>query len=119
MIKPSDYHKEGFNCAEAIIKAFNENNNTNIPISLGSGMGTGFTIGSTCGAIGGATVVIGYLKGREGLESPNEARKLTRELMNDIREHYGTDMCKELKKNGVSCAEIIDSTYSALERIIK
>lgn len=118
-MRPSEYYKQGFNCAEAMIKAFNDKNNTNIPVSLGSGMGTGFTVGSICGAISAATTIIGYMKGRESLDEPNQARMYTRELMNITREKYGTELCKELKKQGVTCFEIIDSTYDALEEVLK
>lgn len=118
MKKASDYHKQGFTCGEAMIKAYNEKNNTNIPVSLGSGMGTGFTIGSTCGAVGAAAVIIGSLKGRECETEQNEARKLTKELMDDVKGKYSTENCKELKKNGVSCAEIIEHTFESLDRIL-
>lgn len=118
MTKASEYHKQGYNCAEAIIKAFNEKNNTNIPISLGSGMGTGFSTGSMCGAVGAATVIIGSLKGREDNTEQNGARILTKELMLDVKEKFKTDTCKELKTNGVSCAEIIDHTFESLNNII-
>lgn len=119
MTKASEYHKQGFTCGEAMIKTYNEENKTNIPISLGSGMGTGFTVGGLCGAVGAATVIIGYMKGREDKSEANDARKYTKELMESIREKYGTDMCKELKKNGVSCADIIEHTYCTLNNILK
>ena len=118
-MRPSEYYKQGLKCGESMIKAFNEDNDTNIPVALGSGMGLGFTVGSICGAIGAATVIIGYLKGRNDINDTNEARKCTRELMNILREKYGTELCKELKQNKVSCFEIIDSTYEALEEVLK
>lgn len=118
MMKSSEYHKQGFTCGEAMIKAYNEEHNTNIPISLGSGMGTGFTVGSVCGAVGAATVIIGSLKGRESNTEQNEARGYTKELMQDIKEKFGTEICKDLKKNGVSCAEIIEYTYESLNKIL-
>lgn len=117
MTKPSEYHKQGFACSEAIIKAYNEENNTNIPISLGSGFGSGVTVGSLCGAIGAAVVIIGFLKGRESNDEENDARRYTKELMIKIKEKYGTEICRDLKKNGVSCAEIIDYTYETLNKI--
>lgn len=117
MIKASEYHKKGYTCGEAIIKAFNDEHNTNIPIKLGSSMGAGFTAGSLCGSIGGAAVIIGYLKGRENETEANEARKCTKELMDNVNSKYGTQLCKELKKNKVSCAEIIDYTYDELNKI--
>ncbi|NMM64988.1 oxidoreductase [Clostridium sp. P21] len=118
MIKPSEYHKQGFTCGEAMIKAYNEEHNTDIPVSLGSGMGTGFTVGSVCGAVGAAAVIIGSLKGRENSDEPNDARKYAKELMQGIREKYGTEICKDLKKNGISCADIIEYTYESLNKVI-
>lgn len=118
MTKPSEYHKQGYNCAEAMIKAFNEKNNKNIPVSLGSGMGSGFTVGSMCGAIGAATLIIGAEKGRESEKELNEARKLTKELIDDIKEKYNTETCKDLKKNGISCAEIVEYTFESLNKIL-
>lgn len=38
MTKPSVYHSQGYNCAEALIKSYNEEHNTDIPVSLGSAM---------------------------------------------------------------------------------
>lgn len=118
MTKASEYHKQGFTCGEAIIKSYNEEHNTSIPISLGSSMGTGYTVGSLCGAVGAAAVIIGALKGRESNDQANDARKYTKELMMNIKERYGTELCRDLKKNGVSCAEIIDYTYETLNKIL-
>lgn len=39
MSKPSEYHSKGYTCGEAIIKKYNEEHGTDIPVSLGSGMG--------------------------------------------------------------------------------
>lgn len=119
MKKPSEYHKLGYTCSEAIIKSYNDEFNTNIPISIASGMGTGFASGSLCGAIGGATIVIGYLKGRDNHKQANEARALTKKLMKKIQEQYNTEICKELKSKRVSCGEIIDYTYDMLKEIVK
>ncbi|AKN31560.1 oxidoreductase [Clostridium carboxidivorans P7] len=118
MTKASEYHKQGFTCGEAMIKKYNEEHNTNIPVSLGSSMGIGYTIGSLCGAVGGAATVIGFLKGRESNHEVNEARKYTKELMINIKEKYGTELCRDLKKSGISCAEIIDYTYETLNKIL-
>lgn len=118
MIKPSIYHSQGYNCAEAIIKSYNEEHNTNIPVSLGSGMGVGMTVGSLCGAVNGAALVVGYVKGRDDNSKPNDARKYSRELMNRVRNKYNTEICSELKKNKISCSEIIDFSYEALNELL-
>ena len=61
MTKPSEYHKQGYTCTEAIIKSYNEEHNTDIPVALGSGMGTGVTVGSLCGAVNAAVLVLSLI----------------------------------------------------------
>lgn len=118
MIKPSIYYASGLNCGESMIKAYNEEHNTNIPIAIGSGMGTGNAVASVCGSVSAAVVLIGYLKGRKNELEANEARKYTRELMTRIRNNYNTEICSELKKNKVSCTQIMDFTYEELNKIL-
>ncbi|WP_242983123.1 hypothetical protein [Clostridium drakei] len=48
----------------------------------------------------------------------NNARKYTKELMINIKEKYGTELCRDLKKSGISCVEIIDYTYETLNKIL-
>jgi DNA helicase IV len=38
--------------------------------------------------------------------------------MNKIKEDYGTFNCIELKKNGVSCSEIIEYAYEVLKKYV-
>ena len=47
------------------IKSYNEEHNTDIPIALGSGMGTGMTVGSLCGAVHAAAMIVGYIRKRK------------------------------------------------------
>ena len=118
MTKPSVYHSQGYNCAEALIKSYNEEHNTDIPISLGSGMGTGMAVGSLCGAVNAAAMIIGYVKGRESNQDINVARAYSRELMKNIRDNFDSEICLELKQNGVSCEEIIDHSYDILKELL-
>jgi len=119
MVKVLEYHKQGYNCAESIIKAFNEEKKLNIPVSIASPFGRGMTVGSTCGAITGVLMALGAIKGREESSDKNESREYTKEIMNKIKEKYGTYECLELKKKGVSCNEIIEYTYNILNEYIK
>ena len=118
MIKPSKYYSQGYTCSEAIIKAYNEEHKTDIPVGLGSGMGVGLTVGSICGAVNAAAMVLSYIKGREDSTEPNEARKYSKELMRRVREKYDSELCSNLKRNKVSCGEIIDFSYEALNEIL-
>ncbi|MCC0782392.1 C-GCAxxG-C-C family protein [Clostridioides sp. ES-S-0108-01] len=119
MTRPSIYHSQGYTCAEALIKSYNEGHNTDIPISIGSGMGVGITVGSVCGAVNAAIVIIGYLNGRNSNLDENIARKYSRELMNRVRGKYSTEICSSLKKNKVSCEGIINFTYDALNEMLE
>ncbi|MDF2884478.1 MAG: hypothetical protein K0R54_5045 [Clostridiaceae bacterium] len=118
MKKVTEFHKEGYNCAESIVKAINEEKGLNIPVSIASPFGGGMTVGATCGAITGTLMAIGAVKGRETGKEANETRKLTKELINKVKEKYGTFECLELKKNGVSCDEIIEYSYDILKESI-
>lgn len=118
MNKALQFHKEGYNCAESMIKAVNEEKELNVPVSIASPFGTGMSVGDTCGAITGALMVLGAIKGRESSEEKNFSISIAREIMKEIKEEYGTFQCKELKKNGVSCKEIIGYTYEALQKYI-
>lgn len=119
MKKVIEYHKQGYNCAESVVKSFNEEKGLNIPVSIAGPFGTGMTVGSTCGAVTGALIALGSLKGREGLNDKNESRKYTKEIMNKIKEKYGTFECLELKKKGISCNEIIEYTYNILKECVE
>jgi len=119
MAKVLEYYKQGYNCTESIVKAFNEENNLSIPISIASPFGTGMAVGSTCGAITGAIIALGSVKGREEATTKNESRKYAKEIMNKIKEKYGTFECLELKKKGVSCSEIIEYTYDILKKCLE
>lgn len=118
MIRPSVYHSQGYNCAEALIKSYNEEHGENIPVALGSGMGSGITVGSLCGAVNAGVLVIGYLKGRNNNEEQNEARKYSKGLINRVREKYNSELCLDLKKNRIGCAEIIDFTYDTVNELL-
>lgn len=114
-----DFHKEGYNCAEAIIKSANEKYNLDIPVNLGSAFGSGMAVGSTCGAVTAAAIVLGHLKGRSEATERNLARMPMKELMKVINETYGTDNCLALKKNGVPCDEIIEFVDKKLNDYLK
>ncbi|MCY6484988.1 C-GCAxxG-C-C family protein [Clostridium aestuarii] len=112
------FFEEGYNCAEAVIKAVNEEKKLNIPVSVGTPFGSGMSVGSTCGAIAGAIIALGAIKGRETYMEPNEARSSSKEILKNIKEKYGTLECKELKRKGVSCKEIVNYAYNILNEYI-
>ncbi len=119
MKKPSEYLASGYNCAESIIKCYNEDFDKDIPLAIGSSLGGGACVGSLCGALNGSLVIIGYEKGRNNNSEINEARSYAKKFMDIAREKYSTFLCKELKVNKVSCAEITDFSYETLLKILE
>ncbi|MFL0194778.1 C-GCAxxG-C-C family (seleno)protein [Clostridium sp. WILCCON 0269] len=118
MKKAVEFYKEGYNCAESIIKVVNQEKSLSIPVSIASPFGGGMAVGSSCGAITGALMALGAIKGRKEAVEPNQAREYAKKIMGKIEEKYGTFQCTELKKKGVSCAEIIEYTHSVLKEYI-
>ena len=118
MDKVLEFHKEGYNCAESIIKAVNEDKKLDIPVSIASPFGGGMVVGSTCGAVTGALMALGALKGRSTSEEKNNSRVVTKEIINKVKEKYGTIECIQLKKQGVTCSEIIKFSYDTLKEHI-
>lgn len=114
-----EIHNQGYNCAESIIKAFNEEKGLDIPVAIASPFGAGMTVGSTCGAITGALMAIGAVAGRNSSDEKNNSKGITKEVISKVKEKYGTTECIALKKNGVTCDEIIGYTYSLLKDYTK
>ena len=114
-----EFHKEGYNCAESVLKAFNEDTGLDVPVSIASPFGSGMTVGSTCGAITGTLMAVGALKGRNTNEEKNNSRTLTKEIITRVKEKYGTIECIELKRKGITCDEIIEYAYGLLKNYTK
>jgi len=94
--------KEGFSCSQAVFATFCEDlkldTNTALKIADAFGGGIGH-MGLTCGAVTGASMVIGLKHGRTAA-ADNEAKQQTsrnvRALAERFTERHGTITCKEL-----------------------
>lgn len=115
---PLKFHKDGYNCSEAILKAVNEEKNLKIPVAMATPFGSGMGVGGPCGAVTGAVMVLGSIYGREDSTVKSESGKHARTLIKELKEKYGTIDCKALKAQGVSCQEIIEVTYDMLNEHI-
>lgn len=118
MSRVLELHNEGFNCAESIIKAVNEEKNLSIPVALGTPFGTGMSTGNTCGAVVSALMIIGAEKGRESSDEKNNSRAITQSLVNSVIDEFGTIKCIDLKRNGVSCDDIIEFAYNKVNELV-
>lgn len=119
MRKPSEIYQTGLNCGESVISAYNEEKGAEkLPICIGSGMGSGLGSFSACGAVLGAGVLIGLEAGRSAPGQENRAKPCTKELVETVREAFGSEICGELKAKQVNCAQIMDFTYEKMKEIL-
>jgi C_GCAxxG_C_C family probable redox protein len=124
------YHKEGFNCAESIFLAFREQaapelsaDTVRIATAFGGGIGSS---GCLCGALAGAVMILGLLKGRATPQAPRgEAYKLSGEFHNIFKGEFGATCCRVLRKNqktadsgAAGCGELISRTDQLLREFI-
>ena len=93
---------EGYNCAQAVLLAFSdvtgldEKTAAMLSSSFGGGLGR---MREVCGAVSGAAMVLGAVKGY-GDPSDNEAKKahyhLIQEFAGRFKEQNGSIICREL-----------------------
>ncbi len=96
------FYSEGFNCAQSVIVSFADimNIDEETALRLASGFGGGMgRMQNTCGAITGAFMVIGYLRGKYK-QGDDEAKEITNQLIQELSrqfvELHGTINCKAL-----------------------
>ena len=99
--RAGDKFKNGLNCSESILHAFNEILNNplkpeSLTIATGFGGGVGHA-GCMCGALTGSIMVLGLLKGRlSPAQSRNQAYDLAREFHDRFSNEYGATCCRVL-----------------------
>ena len=82
-----EYKHQGYNCAEAMVKACNDLHDMRIPSELASPFGGGMACGDTCGAVVGALMALGLMGCDE---------KKAIELLRRFRADHGATDCAVL-----------------------
>ena len=112
--KGRGYFRQGLNCAECVLRTFMDIYEVNVPdevicMATGFGGGMGHTK-NTCGAITGAVLALGLLKGRRDPFGPKEEmgdriKHLQHEIypvfgrmVEEIEAKYGTLICSEMSQ---------------------
>jgi C_GCAxxG_C_C family probable redox protein len=93
--------QNGLNCAQAILTVFGEPYGVDEQLAkrlgrpLGGGLGR---MGLTCGAITGATIVLGLTQraGRDETEARTEVGPLVQEFIRRFEQYHGSSLCKDL-----------------------
>lgn len=99
--RAGDKFKNGLNCSESILHAFNEILNNplspeSLKVATGFGGGLGHA-GCQCGALTGSIMVLGVLKGRnDPKQSREEAYGLARNFHDVFTNKFGGTCCRTL-----------------------
>jgi len=96
------YFKEGFNCSQSVFAAFSEKSgiDKDLALRIAAGFGGGIArMQQTCGAVTGAVMAIGYVKGHtqpDAVEQKEKVYELTREFVDRFIQRHKTIKCSEL-----------------------
>ncbi|MBU8893598.1 MAG: C-GCAxxG-C-C family protein [Bacteroidales bacterium] len=109
--KALDYYSKGFNCAQSVIASFADilevDEETAVRMAAGFGGGMG-RLQETCGAVTGAFMVIGYLRGKYKTgddEANKKTNRLIQEFSKRFTKEYGSINCKALIKFDINSEE--------------
>lgn len=100
--KALNYYSNGYNCAQSVVVSFTDllKIDEEVALKMSSGFGGGMgRMQETCGAVTGAFMVIGYLRGKYQ-QGDDEAKELTNRLIQEFSRRFveanGTINCKAL-----------------------
>lgn len=116
--------KNGMNCAQAVACAFEDivdvDQETLMAMTQGFGVGIGASVEGTCGAIVGATLILGLVE-KEGRA---KAMQKAKTLLTTFQTQNQSVICKELKgiETGVvlrACNDCVGDAAQILENILE
>lgn len=127
--------REGFSCAESIVSTYGPQFGLDRETAkrTAGGLGGGLAgRGGTCGAITGASIIIGLCHGRiraDDLESKRTTYELVNELIHRFETRNGSIVCRELLGYDVStpegrqqararCPQIVRDSAEILEALL-
>lgn len=126
LIKQGYGEIEDFNCAEKIFYGANEVYHLGLSpesLRIAAGFGGGMAIGSVCGALTAAIMVLGVLFVKERAHESDKIKLLTQELFTAYQEEMSAIDCISLKTRyrteDLKCRYVITKAAAALDAVIK
>jgi C_GCAxxG_C_C family probable redox protein len=125
------YFKEGYNCAEAVLRAFRQELNLDLSdeaLKVGTGFGGGIGhAGCVCGALAASVMVLGILQGRVNTrQSLAPIYNINEEFHHKFSEKFGGSCCRVLnrypfnsKEHLRNCLKLTGSTAELLMEYIQ
>ncbi|MCL1864611.1 MAG: C-GCAxxG-C-C family protein [Spirochaetes bacterium] len=115
----AEFHSKGYNCAESIFLTFRTYISPEISEDMvrmvtpfGGGLGRA---GCMCGALSGATMILGAAKGRINFESSREpSYELSYDFHEQFRTKFRTTCCRSLMKHKFGSKEQRESCHKII-----
>lgn len=125
--RATEYYKNGFSCAESIIKAcIDEGLCPPELLPCATTFSAGMSSGCLCGAVGASQIAIGYHYGRNNqFGNPVSAREKAAALVDEFKEKNKVTCCRVLsaKLEGAArkehCTKLVADAAEILEELIK
>ncbi len=118
--------REDFNCAEKILYGANEVYQLGLDhqsLKAAAGFGGGMAIGSVCGALTAAIMVLGILFVKDRAHESSKIKTLTQELFDTYQQEMGDINCTPLKTHyrteDLKCRSVIAKAAAILDTIIR
>ncbi|MFW9865922.1 MAG: C-GCAxxG-C-C family protein [Candidatus Thorarchaeota archaeon] len=102
---------EDFNCAQSVLSTFSSQYGLerDTALKLATGFGGGVArLGHICGAVSGATMVIGLKYGmgiNKNIEAKENTYKVIRDFTNKFQKLHGSILCRELLECDINTIE--------------
>ena len=117
-------HGQGYNCAQSVLAACGEYTGMDekTALAIAGGFGGGMRCGEMCGAVSGALMAVGLCcpyNDASDSEAKVKIATLAKALTRDFHDNFGCVRCLELKREGISCDELIAYEAAKAEKIIK
>ncbi|MDD8048362.1 MAG: C-GCAxxG-C-C family (seleno)protein [Thomasclavelia sp.] len=120
------YYKEGYNCAESIIRGANDYYDLKLhdhDMKMVAAFGIGLQVGDTCGALNSAACVISskYIE-TKAHDNPRELQKITSTLVKSFEDKMGSRLCPKVRAKyftpELRCQNTVSHTCDILETVI-
>lgn len=117
--------KEDYNCAEKILYGANQAYRMGLSeqtLRLAAGFGGGMGLGSVCGTLTAAIMVLGSLFVKQSAHESKRIKKLTQELLTSFHKEMGHMHCSQLKAqyrtDKEKCLQVLLKAAEILDKIV-
>jgi C_GCAxxG_C_C family probable redox protein len=113
------------NCAQAVLCAFCEESDLSeeTAMKISTGLGGGVRDKEVCGAVLGAILALGLIKGQtseDDIAAKQKASDLTVEFNKRFKEKHSSIVCRDLKdKKEDYCAQLVQDGAEIMEELLK